>query len=349
MTSLKLPALRGKKMLRVLIGEDDYSIRQALADIKKTIGDATALMTNTTVLDGKQVTVEQLRAAGETVPFLAEKRLVIVEGLLGRFESAGKNIKNKPSRPSNKSEQIKTIAETIKNLPPFTELVLLDRGVKSGNPLLSELGALTNAKPFPLMKGTRLNQWIERRVAATGGSISPQAVAVLIRFVGSDLWTMSSEVDKLIQFAGGRRIEEADVKAVVSYTQEANVFAMVDAIMEFRAAAAQELLQQQFQQGAAPAQLLAMLARQVRIIFQVKEMRDRRKPRGEIQSRLGLTSDFILNKAWEQADKYSLARLREMFHRLLEADLSIKTGKLDGEIALDALVAELGQKSVTPA
>jgi len=331
-------------LLHVLIGEDDFSIRQALGEIKKGIGDATALMTNTTVFDGRQVTVEQLKAASQTVPFLAEKRLVIVEGLLERFEPPGKNGKRKAPRQSVRPEEIKALAEASKHLPPFTELVLIGGKVKTGNPLLRELATTNKVKSFPLLKGPQLSQWIERRVTAAGGSISPQAVAVLIRFVGSDLWTMAGEVDKLIQFASGRRIEEADVKAVVSYAQEANVFAMVDAILEFRVAKAQELLQQQFRQGAAPAQLLTMLARQVRIIFQVKEMRERRKSRGEIQTKLGLTSDFLLHKAWEQADKYSLNRLREVFHRLLEADLSIKTGKLDGEIALEILVTELGQR-----
>jgi DNA polymerase-3 subunit delta len=331
-------------LLHVLTGADDYSIRQALDEIKKGIGDATALMTNTTVLDGRQVTMEHLRGACETVPFLAEKRLVIVEGLLERFEPASKNGKKKAPRPSDRTEELKAIMDAIKHLPPFTELVLLGGGVKAGNPLLRELSAVTKVKSFPLLKETQLRQWVERRVSGAGGSISPQAVAWLVRFVGSDLWTMAGEVDKLTQFASGRRIEEADVKAVVSYAQDANVFAMVDALLEFRVGVAQELLQQLFRQGVAPAQLLTMLARQVRIIFQVKEMRDRGKARGEIQSKLGLTSDFLLRKAWEQADKYSLARLREVFHKLLEADLSIKTGKLDGEIALDILVAELGQR-----
>jgi DNA polymerase-3 subunit delta len=92
-----------------------------------------------------------------------------------------------------------------------------------------------------------------------------------------------------------------------------------------------------------------MLARQVRIILQIKELRSQRKTRGEIQNRLGLTSDFVLRKAWEQADKYSPARIREVYHKLLEADLSIKTGKYDGELALNILIAELGQRGAVSA
>lgn len=331
-------------MLHVLIGEDDYSLRQALEEIKKGIGDPTALMTNTTVLDGKTVTLELLRNACETVPFLAEKRLVIVEGLLERFEPGGRVGRKKSSRQAEQPEEYKKFADSLKKLPPSTELVLIGGVIKAGNPLLRELSTVTKVKSFPMLRPPQLSQWIERRIKEAGGSISPPAVTTLVRFVGDDLWTMANEVDKLVLYAAGRRIEEADVKSVVSYAREESVFTMVDAVLEFRGGVAQQTLQQLFQQGAAPVQLLAMLSRQVRIIFLVKEMRARGKSRNEIQSKLGLTSDFLVRKAWEQSEKYSPARLRELYHRLLETDVSIKTGKLEGEIALDILIAELGQR-----
>jgi DNA polymerase-3 subunit delta len=331
-------------LLHVLIGEDDYSLRQALEEIKKGIGDPTALMTNTTVLDGKTVTLEQLRNACETVPFLAEKRLVIVEGLLERFEPGSRMGRKKSSRQAEQPEEYKKIADSLKKLPPSTELVLIGGVIKAGNPLLRELSTVIKVKSFSMLRPPQLSQWIEQRIKEAGGSISTQAVTTLVRFVGDDLWTMANEVDKLVLYAAGRRIEEADIKSVVSYAREESVFTMVDAVLEFRGGVAQQTLQQLFQQGAAPVQLLAMLSRQVRIIFLVKEMRSRGKSRNEIQSKLGLPSDFLVRKAWEQSEKYSSARLRDLYHRLLKTDVSIKTGKLEGEIALNILIAELGQK-----
>lgn len=338
-------------MLHVLFGEDDFSLRQALEEIKKSIGDATALMTNTTVLEGKAVTPEQLRAACEAVPFLAEKRLVIVDGLLERFEPKRKNGKKKTSRQTAKVEEHPAMVEAVKNLPPFTELVLMGGKLSNSNPLLRELMAVTKVKAFPLVKGGQLNQWIERRVTsqAKDKKVSPKAVALMVRLVGSDLWTMANEVDKLILFTGERGIEEEDVRAVVSNAQEAGIFNMVDAIIEQRVGAAQELLQQLFRQGMAPVQILVMISRQVRIIYQVKEMRAAGKARGEIQSKLGLPSDFVIHKAWEQADRYSPARIRDVYHQLLETDISIKTGKVEGELALDVLIAELGQRGAVSA
>lgn len=331
-------------MLHVLVGEDDFSIRQAVEEIKKSVGDPTALMTNTTVLNGRQVTTEQLKNACETVPFLSEKRMVIIEGLLERFETGGRTGRKKSARRDNQPQEHETIAESIKSLPEFTELIVIGGNIKAANPLLRSLSTMTQIKMFPLLKSQQLIQWIERRVKEMGGSISSQAVSLLVRFVGNDLWIMANEVDKLILYAGERRIEEGDVRSIVSYTQESNVFAMVDALLELRTSTAQTLLQQLFRQGMAPAQLLVMISRQVRILFQVKDMRVRKKSRNEIQNALGLTSDFLFRKAWEQSDKYSLLRLRELYHRLLDTDISIKTGKLEGELALTILIAESGQK-----
>lgn len=329
-------------MLHVLIGADDYSLRQALEGIKKAIGEPAAVMSNTIVFDGKTVTPQQLRNACETVPFLADKRLIIIEGLLERFEPPKRNGRKKTSRPSDRSEEIKKLIDIARSIPPFTELVIIGGDIKAFNPLLRELMTLARVRSFPVMNQNQLKQWVERRIKEAGGSISPQAVNTLVRFVGSDLWSIANEADKLVLYAAGRRIEEADVKSVVSFVREESVFTLVDAVLESRGSVAQDSLQQLLRQGEAPVQLLTMIARQLRIIFLVREMRAHGKSRAEIQIKLGLNSDFLVRKAWEQADRYTTTRLRELYHRLLDADVSIKTGKMEGEIALDILVSELG-------
>jgi len=336
-------------LLHVLIGEDDFSLRQTLENIKKGIGDLAALLPNTIVLDGRTVALEQLRNVCETVPFLAEKRLVVVEGLLERFEPSRKNGRIKSFRQADQAEEIKKVIAIAKAVPSFTELVIIGGSVKTANPLLRELSTLTKVASFPLLKPNQLSPWIENRVKQAGGNIAPRAVTALARFVGNDLWTMANEVDKLVVYTAGRRIEEADVKAVVSYAREEKIYEMTDAVIESRSGAAQEALQQLLQQGMAPAYLLASLSLQVRTLFLVREMRASGQSRREIQQKLGRLTDFQMSKAWEQSEKCSPARLRELYHRLLETDVSIKTGKMEGEIALNILVAELGQRGSVPA
>ena len=223
-------------------------------------------------------------------------------------------------------------------------MVFIEGGIAKDNPLLRELAGKAMVKTFPLLRDAELRQWVKQRVAEEKSSISPAAADLLTRLVGSNLWILASEIDKLVLFASGRRIEEADVKTLVSYTQQASVFAMVDAIVEFRAELAEQWLERLLQRGAAPAYLLTMLSRQVRMIVRAKELSNQRKPKIEIQTRLGLPSEFALRKTLEQASRYSFTRLKGVYHRLLEADLSIKTGQYNGELALNILVAELCQR-----
>jgi DNA polymerase-3 subunit delta len=335
-------------LLYILYGEDDYSRQQALDGIKSTIGDETALATNTTVLEAPQATIDQLRSVAEAMPFLAEKRLVIIKGLLERFEAKAKSgRRKKTASTSNRQSEHQALADYLVAVPDSTVAVLVDGKISSKNPLLNALSARAKVKEFPLLKDdrndTKLSRWVENQVKEKGGSISQPAIGLLTSYVGSNLWVMASEIDKLILFTGGRQIEADDVRQVVSYVHEGNVFNLIDAILEFKGGMAEKLAEQLLQRGASPAYLLVMLTRQLRLVVRVKELKNQRRPETEIMGRLEMTAPFILRRTLEQASRYTLARLREVYHKLLETDLAIKTGKYDAELALNILIAELCQ------
>ncbi len=333
-------------LLYILTGQDDFSRSEALSEIKKGIGESTLLAANTTILNGEQLTLDQLRNAGETIPFLTEKRLVIIEGLLGRFEAKGKPGRQQKTKLETKQQsEYKQWANYLTNTPESTTVVLVDDGLKSSNPLFKELSASAEVKSFPLLNKTRLRQWIEKGVGEAGGRISPQAADLLAQVVGSKLWTMRQEISKLVLFASGRTIEEDDVRRLVSDVQQISVFNMVDAIFEFRAGIAEGLLQQLLARGAVPAYLMVMLSRQIRMIARIKELQNQGKSESEIQNRLGLLSEFAFRKTLTQANRYPWGQIREVYHRLLEADLSIKTGEYNGELALNILITELCQRA----
>jgi len=280
--------------LYILSGQDDFSLTQALEEIKRDIGDQAVLVASTTTLDGQQVTLDQLRTVCETVPFLAGRRLVIINGLLERFDAKGKSGRQKKvARVTNQQDEYKSFGAYLDKIPDSTVVVLREGRIAGDNPLFRELADKAVVKTFPLLRDAELRQWLRRCAVEEGGSISPQAVDLLTKLVGSNLWILASEINKLVLFTSGRRIEEEDVKALVSYTQQANVFAMVDAIVEFKAELAEQWLEQLLQRGAAPAYLLTMLSRQIQMIVRAKELRNQGKPKTEIQHKLGLSSEFI--------------------------------------------------------
>ena len=336
-------------MLYILSGQDDFSVFQTLDRIKNDIGDRESLEINTTTLDGQQVTLEQVTMACETVPFLTEKRLVIIRGLLARFEQKRRSSHQQKNNKNNKLEDHKPFSSCILHIPDSTVLVLIEDTVSGSNPMYKELAPNATVKSYPLLKDTALREWVQKRVAEEGGDISPRAANLLTRLVGSNLWVMSSEINKLVLYTSGRRIEEEDIRTLVGYTQQFSVFNMVDSILEFKSELAGQLLQQLIQKGAAPVYLLTMLTRQVRMIVMAKELSRQRMSRTEIQYKLGTTSEYVVRKTLEQAARYSLPRLKEVYHRILEADISIKTGKYDAELALNILVAELSRRDKIPA
>ena len=322
-------------MFYILFGPDEFSLREELERIKDGLGDRESLASNTTIFEGKQVSLNQLMDACIALPFLGSHRLIIVEGLLTRFDGDRLELKKGDEGEWGKFEK------KVGGMPPSTVLILVDGQINKGNAMLKGLAPLASVKEFPLLKGAALGEWIRGRAKEGKGTISPEAVRMLASLVGENLWVLASEIEKLLLYTAGRRIDEGDVKQVVSYAREASVFTMVDALIEGRAARAAPLLHQLLQEGDTAPYLLVMITRQLRLLVQSKELSLQGFSAAEVKARLALTSDYVLNKALEQGRSYSMGRLEQVYRKLLETDLSIKRGLWKGELALDLLVAEL--------
>jgi DNA polymerase-3 subunit delta len=321
-------------LVYVLFGTDDFSLRHELEEIKSTLGDRESLSLNTTALDGRRLTASQLIDACNTVPFLANCRLVIVEGLLERFESSATT-----KRPLISEWQ--ALIDFLPVKPPTTVLVFIDGKLAKNNPMLKKMAKSATMHGFPALKGPGLQQWILSRVAAQGATISPRAVRPLIETAGEDLWVLANEIDKLSLYARGRQIEEADVQQVASSAREANIFAMVDAVAEKRLPAAMRVLHQLLGEGTPPTHLLTMMGRQVRLMVQAKELGRQRLSLEEKRDQLGLSWNFPIDRLLSQSADYSKERLLAIYEKILETDLAIKTGKWRDDLALDLLVVEV--------
>jgi DNA polymerase-3 subunit delta len=298
------------------------------------------------MLDGKQLSLKQLEDACNVYPsLLCPSRLVIVEGLLGRFEARrkkGRRSADSEGKASRDLEGWLGLVDLVKRLPATTELILLDGELQQQNRLLSALLPLSEVKAFPALRDDGLRVWIQGHVKDRGGTITPGAVSALVALVGADLWAMSGEIDKLLVYSAGQGIKEDDVKQVVSNTREADIFALVDAILEGRREVAQQWLQRLLQSGAGPPYILTMITRQLRLITAAKELgRDLFRP--EVRASLEQPKDFSLQKASRQAKAYTGERIRAAYHKLAETDVDIKSGKYDDELGLNLLVIELSR------
>jgi DNA polymerase-3 subunit delta len=327
-------------MLYILYGQDDFSLNQAVKEIKAGLGDWEMVATNTTSLEGQHLTLSELRNKCGAAPFLSSHRLVIVDGLLGRFEVKQSKPRSGKGKSGNGLGEWEGLDSYIKQMPETTVLMLVDEEVKGQNPLFKKLSPLAEVKTFPLLRGRDLKAWIRGRVKAEGGDIIPEAVNLLAELIGGDLWAMDGEIRKLLLYSQERPISEDDVRQLVSHVQEANIFALVDAVAEGRTELAQRILHRLYDEGVAPTYILVMITRQFRLIAQARDL-GKGLSRLQIQDRLGLKASYAVDKALSQAKLYDFEGVKRAYDKLLETDLAIKTGKYSDKLALELLVTEL--------
>jgi DNA polymerase-3 subunit delta len=326
-------------MLHVLFGKDSFSLREKLEELRSSLDADGMLDSSTTVLEGSKTSPAEVTAACDTVPFLSAHRLVIVEGLLARLAGAGRGRRRGPSADA---ETWLPLADYADRMPPSSHLVLVDGEIKGSNPLLDALKGKADVHEFRPPNPRAVPEWIRRRAQTLDLKLSGDALRLLADFVGNDLWVLSGELEKLSIFAAGRPVSEDDVRALVSAVRETSIFQLVDAIVEGRPAVAVRLLRQMFEQGGGPQYVLSMIQRQLRHLAMAREMLDAGASGRRIGEALRLR-DFAADKLLGQAPRYSAARLQSAFKRLLEADLEIKRGIYDDELALELLVHDLAE------
>jgi len=330
-------------MFYLFHGEDEFSRSETLAEFKEKMGDPGLAELNTTVFDGSKVTLGELQHACSSVPFMADRRLVIVEGLLTRLESKGEE----RALSAWQKEYLEGLTQYLKRLPETTRLVFVeDRSISQSNPVhrlaLAKEGG--HVKEFKPPQGKELNRWIEERVKKKGGQIKPAAVEELAAFVGSDLRLLDQEVEKLVVYVNwAHPIGEDDVRLLVSRVQEANIFEMVDALGQRDGQQAARLLHQLLDGGEHPLALLGMIVRQFRIMIQVKELNEQGLTQQDIAARLRL-HPFVVKKAMRQAMNFPMEQLEAIYRQLLETDVAIKMGQMDEVLALDMLVVGLSRE-----
>ena len=323
-------------MRYLLAGPDDFSLKLKLASIKALLGDQAILATATSVFEGAKLKPGEFKMTVDALPFLTPCRLVIVTGLLARFSSGDGTLKK-----ASKIDDPEVFATAIQNSPPSTVIILIETDLSRNNTLFKYLVDSVEVHEFPILDKPKLKEWIGRRVMNAGGVITPAAINLLGQYVGSDLWAVAGEIDKLVLYASGRPITDSDVKALVGYAEEASIFTLVDAIFETRLKIATETIENLRIKGLSASYVLAMLSRQLRLVIQYKDLKSRGEKDLEIRRKLGLLADFVWKKTQDQAARFTLNRLKDVYRRLLDTDLAAKTGRMDEELSVDLLVAEL--------
>lgn len=331
-------------MLYVFHGQDQFMAEEELRRIAGELDTDGNLSSQTVRLEGDKITPADLLSASHTASFFAENRLVIVRGLLVRLSGAGRG-RRRGSRQRKDAEapsELDQFIEALSQAPPSTTIVLLDERVSEA--VLSELKDHGRVRAFSFMKRDQLREWARLRILERGGKISGPALARLCDLIdSSNVATLASEIDKLIAYTNGRPIEVEDIEEMVSSAVSYMPWDMTDAVIAGRADRAIAVLQRMIARDQPAQVLFFMLARAYRQLVLAQSLLREGASAAEIGRKLGVNHPFQQQKIIEQATRYPAARLEDAYRRIFEADVAIKTGVLDIELALEMLITDLAQ------
>jgi DNA polymerase-3 subunit delta len=288
---------------------------------------------NTAHLDARTMSETELNNAVNAMPFLAKRRLVLLEN---------------PSAKYNKAALRKKFLEYIENAPDTTRLVMYEsvEPKETGRHWLLKWAQKNNkriqTKAFMLPRLWEMTGWIVNETKKQDGQIEPPAAEMLKDMVGVDTRQAGMEIAKLLAYVNWQRsISTSDVEAVCIVTSQQSVFDFVDALSNGNGKAAQHLLHRLLE-SEDPFSLWGMVIRQFRLLLQAREILDGRANKDDVTRALGV-HPFVAEKTTGQAGRFSVESLEHVYRKLLSIDEGVKTGQVTLDLALDMLVVELTQ------
>ncbi len=328
-----------KPVVYIFHGDDPFAIRQQMDAMIRQMGeDQTLVEMNITRLDGRTASDEELRSTANAMPFLAERRLVI---LTNPFTRLGTDAARK------------RFLALLDGLPPSTALVLvvedsLERGKwkslpqADGNWMRKWLTAAGDRAYYHLYALPRINEmaeWVRKEARRQSGQFSPGGAAALVAHVGNDTQLASLEITKLLTYVDFKRpVEAEDVEELTAVPGQADVFEMVDALAAGNTRQAVRLLHRLLE-SQDPLSLFGMITRQFRLLLQAREVIDAGRG-SQIAAELH-QHPFVAEKLGSQARRFTLGQLKDIYHRLLLLDETLKTSQAPAELALDTFIAEI--------
>ncbi len=348
-------------MLLVLHGEDDFSAREALAALLRD----ERFTYNIDRFDGPAAELGAIRQACGTMPFLGDGRLVVVDGLpkpkreaaakepapepASAPEVAGKGAKGKrsakkPSAAAQAADFAKGLAALAGDMPPTTTLVVIvAEELPKTNPLLAAAQAHGKLHTFTPPTGAALDRWITTRAKQENAAIAPDAVRLLASLAGGNLRLLANEIAKVATYVGpGGTIDAKTIALLVPDSREARVFDLTDALARGERGTALRLLHELLDDGQQPLMILALVARQVRTLVQVKDLAARGARPPEIAATVGMPP-FLVEKTAAQAKRFTTAQLDAAQRACLAVDTALKRSRLAPDLALDLLLTEFGR------
>lgn len=306
------------KPVYLLFGEEAFLRNSYKKRLQEAIvGDDTM---NLSRFEGKGTDADELIRLADTMPFFAERRLILVEDS-GFFKNASE-----------------ALVQYLPSMPDTTCLVFVESEVDKRSKLYKKVKSLGYAAEMGRQDAAQLGRWAGGILSKEGKKITGHTMELFLSMAGDDMENIRMELEKLISYTWGREvITDEDVEAVCTVRVSNRIFEMVSAIVSQQTRRAMELYEDLLTLKEPPMRILFLIVRQFNQLLQVKELTEKGLERKTIASRLKL-QPFVVGKVIPQARQFSRDQILSYVNLCVEAEEAVKTGRLSDRLAVELLI-----------
>jgi len=309
------------KRVYLLFGEEAFLKKSYKNRLREAITQGDTM--NYNYYEGKGMNVNEIISLSDTMPFFAEKRLILMEDS-GWFKGG-----------SGADE----MSVYIENIPDTTCLLFIETEVDKRSRMYKAVKKYGHIAEMERQDSAQLARWAAGILAKNGKKITTRTMEYFLGKTGDDMENITSELDKVISYTLGRDvITEEDIDAVCITQVTNKIFDMIAAIANRQTRKAMDLYEDLLTLKEPSMRILFLIARQFNQILQVKELMGRGMDKSTISSKLKI-QPFVTGKIMVQAKTFTKEQILSYVNLCVDAEESVKTGKLSDRLAVELLIA----------
>ena len=309
------------KQAYLLYGDEAYLKQQYKHNLEKALNPDGDTM-NFNHYEGKSIDIRQLIDLCETLPFFADRRVILLEDT-GFFK--------------NKCEEL---ADYMKELPEYLCMIFVESEVDKRSRMYKAVKACGRITEFKSQDEKTLMRWAAGLLGKAGKKITQRDMELLLTKTGTDMGNLRMELEKLITYTGDRNVvTRADIQEVCTTQTQNKIFDMVRAVTEKNQKRALDLYYDLLTLKEPPMRILFLLAKQFRQLLLVKEYTEEGVAQPEMASRLGVPS-FVVRNIASCARSYRISELRQAVTDFVDAEEAVKTGRLQDVLSVELLIVK---------
>ena len=308
------------KQIYLLYGEEAYLKRSYKEKMKNAMVGTEDTM-NYNYFVGKGSSIPEIIDIAETMPFFADRRLIIVEDS-GFFKSANE------------------LGDYIRELPETTNFIFVETEIDKRNKLYKVVKDKGRVIELGRQDEKTLTAWVLSKLKAEQKNITKAALEMFFTKTGDDMELIEKELEKLVSYCYEKdSITPKEVEEVCTVTITNRIFDMISAIAERKQEKALELYYDLLSLKEPPMRILFLIVRQFHLLLQVKELRRLGMPNAEIAKKTSL-APFLVGKYLSQAGLFEKRQLREALEDCIDTEQAVKQGKLNDKIGVEMLIVK---------